>query len=315
MVLIKARDRVARTISSFPASLPLPGYPINRHEDFEPVFIVGSGRSGTTLVRRILVETGEIHIPPETYVLPEVISKFSMMRPLPWGWLVSMTLADFQFQPTHDSFGIDLAPLAVHLKSAPKGSRSLALILDAVYRYHAQVSGSHAARWGDKTPLNVYALDRIHATFPQARYIHVLRDGCDAVASMLRVGRYGSIDDAAERWSTSVAAARRFMRKHPDRCLEVRYEQLVREPEPGAKECCEFVGLPFQPSVITSTDIITKGGDITALPHHSEVLRPINEGRIGTGGRELDLQDRQRLQARIGDDLANLGYAPCTEGS
>ncbi|MEO7677469.1 MAG: sulfotransferase, partial [Verrucomicrobiota bacterium] len=160
-------------------------YPLHRGELHRPFFIVGSGRSGNTLLRRLLQASPEVHIPPETYVLGKVIRAFRKYRwILPWEQLINLTLAIFEFYPEFDKFEVSLRPLAQRLQDAPPGSRSLALMLDALYRFHGEQTGKTFSVWGDKTPNNSYALDRIVSVFPRAQFIHILRDGGDVVPSL-----------------------------------------------------------------------------------------------------------------------------------
>ncbi len=76
------------------------GYPLRGEERFRPFFIIGVGRSGNTLFRRILTAHSELHIPPETFVLGECIRKFKRYgRWLDWPDAVSLIMGLFAFHP------------------------------------------------------------------------------------------------------------------------------------------------------------------------------------------------------------------------
>ncbi|MFQ5494694.1 MAG: sulfotransferase, partial [Phycisphaerae bacterium] len=152
------------------------GYPLHRGEPIRPCFVVGAPRSGNTLVRRILTTNDQLHIPPETYVLAQVIRAFRRHRAQPWHHLVLLVLALFEFNPEFDRFGVSLRPLFKELRDAPRDARSLALILDRLYRYHGESVNRSCERWGDKTPLNIYCLPELRSVFPGAQFIHVVRD-------------------------------------------------------------------------------------------------------------------------------------------
>ncbi len=81
---------------------------------------------------------------------------------------------------------------AFNAPSYPR-ERSLAFIIDRLYRCHAELSGKSIAKWGDKTPANVYSMAEIIAVFPQAKFVHLVRNGLDVVPSMLLQG--GMADD------------------------------------------------------------------------------------------------------------------------
>jgi hypothetical protein len=115
--LQRIRDRIAfgRVL------LPL-GIPAQRSQDrYAPFFIVGSGRSGMTLLRRFLIAIDGVHIPPETYVLGPVIGQFWQLRSLRWQELVPILLSRFQFHPEFRAFGLEsLLPLVEQLKNTPR---------------------------------------------------------------------------------------------------------------------------------------------------------------------------------------------------
>ena len=58
------------------ARLPFLGYALHGEERHDPFFVIGVGRSGNTLFRRILTAHSELHIPPETFVLGDVLADF-----------------------------------------------------------------------------------------------------------------------------------------------------------------------------------------------------------------------------------------------
>lgn len=288
-----------------------PRYPLHCSESYLPFFIIGSGRCGSTLLRRILQASPELHIPPEIWVLGRAISLFRRNLGRPWPFLVRTVLAQFEFQPGFEVFGISLRPLANRLMDAPRERRSLALILDSFYRYHGEQSGQSFQCWGDKTPRNTHHMDRLIAVFPDARFIHALRDGVDVVYSVLvKDAGEVSLDYAARRWAARVSAARKFARRYPDSCHEVRYEALVNDPVATVERLCQFLGVRFDVSMIESLEHKRAMPDIDAYDHFENVFRPITATSVGKGRRELTEQQKSRLQGLIGPGLERLGYDP-----
>jgi protein-tyrosine sulfotransferase len=288
-------------------------YPYSGPLPHEPVFIVGSGRSGTTLLRRMLMEGGEIHFPPESYVLGPVIRRFAIRRYLPWRTIARRVLRDFQRHPEFVRFGIDPAVVLPSMILVPDRDRSLSVLLDVLYRFHSTTNGSGARRWGDKSPINTRYLDEIIRVFPSGRFVNMIRDGCDVVASYLAMGRYGSLEEAALRWRSSIEAVESFGRGHPHSVHPVRYEELVREPEQVLQRLCTELGLTFHPAMIEAASPAFAGGDVEALSHHQHALRSVETSRIGAGRARLARADRSALQGLIGPTLATLGYPPATE--
>lgn len=302
---------MADTVLRLPALLLGRGYPLHRNESIRPFFIVGSGRCGSTLLRRILQGSPQVHIPPETYVLRAVIDRFLRNRDRSWSDLVHLTLSRFEFHPNFDVFGISLRQLANRIIHSPSDQRTLAFILDSLYRHHGKALGEVFERWGDKTPLNVYCLGRILAVFPEAQFINVIRDGVDVVCSMLRKsGNQQDLAHAALRWKTSISAARKFALRHPGVCHQVRYEDLVKYPHRTTERVCEFLGITFHASMIESLNHGELLRDLSTYAHHANVSKPIVTDSIGKGRRELTREQRIELQRAIGRELAQLAYNP-----
>ncbi len=302
-------DTIGR-IRSLASGLIGGGYPLHREERVRPFFIVGSGRCGTTLLRRILQAGDQVHIPPEMYVFKEARDFFRRHRDRPWNFLVRNVLAMFEFHPEFDAFEISLRPLAAELAELPKESRSLASIFDRLYRYHGEQKGQVFERWADKTPLNAYFLEAILTVFPDAIVVHMLRDGVDVAYSRFEAGMNPDLLSAALRWQSATVAVSNFSEAHPGRCTEVRYEELVSDPGRVVEQLCSFLGLNFDPDMISSRDHVSAMGDVAKLSHHASVHEAINSESVGRGRRALsDLQKRE-LHEAIGSELHRLRYDP-----
>ena len=296
--------------------IPLLRYPLNGSERYRPFFVIGSGRSGSTLFRRILTAHSELHVPPENFELGTSIRKYEQFRgQMGWYDLVRFIMSLFEFHHEFYTFETTLRPLVNRFQDLPHNRRNLAYILDAFYRYHAERHGCSMVRWGDKTPLNTYeieTLELILKVFPDAQFIHLIRDGCDVVASSLRYGFFTDLTTAAQRWARVVENARRFTEAHPDRSLVVRYEDLVRHPEKTTRSICDFLGVDFEPPMLTSEGAAESLGDVPVLSEHKEVSAPINTANIGSGRLDFSQEDREELESIIGRELELFGYPPCT---
>lgn len=285
-------------------------WPLRCHEDVAPFFIVGAGRSGTTLLRRMLVASGQVHIPPETYVLSQVIEHYRRNAYLDWPTLVNQCMALFELHPEFHTFQITLRPLLPALHALPEDERRLARILDMFYRFHARQTGVDCERWGDKTPINTFALDDIYAVFPKARFIHLLRDGVDVVSSFMDTGLMPRLEDAASHWKASIRAVNRFALKHPKQCLELRYECLISNTVEEIKNICEFLNLDYKETMIESLEHTQSMGDMQNYAHYKHANEGVTPKHIGKGRKSLSQEERLALQVALGSLLRELGYAP-----
>ncbi|MFC1739682.1 sulfotransferase [Planctomycetota bacterium] len=289
--------------------LPFSGCPIHRKENYNPFFIVGSGRSGNTLLRRILHSHSRLFIPPEVQILSKVVDLFIRYRTMKWSNLVPLIYSKFQFYRNFYTFDIEsLNPLVDKVLRCDKSKRSLAYIINSFYQYYAEVHHLSNNRWGDKTPINTFCMLKLYMVFPDARFIHIIRDGCDVVDSYVKAGIYSDYKSAALRWKRSIKVAQKFGRKFAESYTEVRYEDLVRKPERVVKELCVFLGIEFEPQMITSEDTAYTLGDVAQMKHLENVKKPITTKNIGKGRRNLSEDAKNILEKIIGQELRNLGY-------
>jgi len=273
------------------------GVALHRREGYAPFFIIGSGRSGNTLLRRILNNHSELFIPPETYVLGRSIRQALHYPQMSWPDLAELVYGNFQFHQEFETFGMrSLEELYRTALSTPKGERSVAYLLNAFYDRYREEHGISSGRWGDKTPQNTFALNELCAVFPDAKFIHIVRNPYDAAASYVKAGLYADYAEAAWRWRKSVENAVRFAERYPHACMEVAYSELVSDPEVVTKRICDFLEMTFEPSMLQTAEGVSLG-DVEMHAHHARVMEPIDTKRIGAGMKSLSSEERGRICA------------------
>lgn len=265
------------------------GRPVHLNEDISPFFIVGSGRSGNTLLRRILNNHDDLYIPPETYVLGKSIRQYLLKPYVSWGRIVKIVYNNFTNHAEFYSFGMDnVDSLINRMTLIPKEQQSLACLIDGFYREYASVHNIKSERWGDKTPLNTIFMQELKTVFPKALFVNIVRDPFDVVASYLKAGLYRNERDAVMRWVESIVAARIFQKIYPFGYYEVLYEDLVRKPEKVVRNVCEFLNVDFQLQMLTVGKNVVKMGDVSVLKHHENVKKNITTNSIGKWKRSLN---------------------------
>lgn len=273
----------------------------------QPFFIVGSGRSGNTLVRAVLHGHSRLAIPPESYVLGRVAWLGRLFRDDPWELQVDRLLGAFDTPEIGATWHLDLTRVRERLLAAPQDRRGVDAVVDAVYRSWVEDHAPGANSWGDKTPLNALYLPWLDELFPGARYIHVLRDGRDVALSYVRAGLYATVEAAARRWRESVEHVRRFSTEAAgERLVEVRYEELVIDPERHVEGLCRFLDVEPESGMM---DFWRQGrglGD-TELPHHANVGGPVTSEYVGQW-KDLSATELRRLESALGRTLRRAGY-------
>jgi hypothetical protein len=199
----------------------------------------------------------------------------------------------------------------------------------AFYRLYAARFGK--PRWGDKTPTYSASLDRIRRVLPEARFIHLIRDGRDVALSLAPLwfapGR--DPETLARAWRTQIEAARRLGANRVD-YLEVRYEALVEHPRRELARVCAFLDLPYDERMErwheTARERLAEHRsrfrpDGSLLISHEErvynqrfTMRPPALERVFRWRREMDGDTLARFERVAGDLLETLGYARATAG-
>ena len=275
-----------------------------------PFFIIGAARSGNTLLRALLVGHSEVSIPPESYVLGGIIRQWDRHNFRDWNELVDSVIGEFESHPEFSTWEIDLEPARQALNALDPSDRSLARILDAVYRHYSAVKFPGFRIWGDKTPLNTERIFLIDRVFPAARYVHMLRDGRDAVSSAVKAGMFGgSVEGACRSWQLRTRNARALGRRiGAGRYLELRYEDLVAEPRDAVVRVCGFLEVDFEEQMMAHDRAFGNMGDTQALDHHAQVGQAVTTESVGKWRDRLTVDQVRTVERFLHKDLSRLGY-------
>lgn len=247
-----------------------------------PVFLVGCPRSGTTLLRLMLDAHPHIACGPETHFLLEM-----------------QAIVERHWRRVR-LFGFDRAYWLT----------KIAGFFDGFQMQYAQTKGK--ARWADKTPRYTPHIAYLNDLFPDSQFVHLIRDGRDVVASHLQRWGYRSAMLCASRtWREHVSVAREFGRTLPaTRYLELRYEDLVRNPEPVLRELVAFLGEPWSDQVLryeeAEHDFADEQGHLRTA---RQTTAAVVSSRVGKGRKTLDPLLRAVLWRRSGGLMRELGYS------
>ncbi len=271
------------------------------------LFIVGSGRSGNTLLRRLLMEYMDIYIPPESYVLSSEVITHLNTKSLNWNDKVDLTLAKIEYYPEFSTFEIDsLRSFAIHAKKFEKSKRNIGALIYELYKWIAQEKGYKVVWVGDKTPYNTLNLGLIKKLFPKASYIYIQRDGVDVCKSYIKTKTYNDINDAADRWNNSIIAWYNFRKLLPtSNYIEIKYEDLVKTPNIIINSIIEKFKITKN---VERKDVVSDMGDVIIRNHHNNVTNPPSISSIGKGRQKLTSDERKILQKKINKYLVELGY-------
>ena len=290
--------------------------------DREPApFIVGFGHSGSTLLRLMLDAHPDLAIPPETNFLPDLIKGWSdgdgpdevvefLMGRRRWG--------DYQLEPEE-----------LRERLAARAPLDPASAARCFYELYAEHQGK--PRWGDKSPRYAISMPLLKRTLPEARFVHLIRDGRDVALSALknRPPTPQRIEQTARRWRRRLGRARDGA-KRTGGYIEVRYEDLITDTQAQLRRICELAELPWDPSMLSyhehsaerlqemaaalpPQDPERKGGDPERrrerrLRRHALATRPPDPDRLAVWKRKMDPDSLRAFEAIAGDTLSDFGY-------
>jgi hypothetical protein len=184
-------------------------------------------------------------------------------------------------------------------------------IVDGLLRTWAAKLGK--ARWGEKTPQHTLCWRTILAGFPQAQVIHLVRDGRD-VALSYKKAFFGPkhVYPLAGRWElylASAEAARLFLGESG--YLQLRYEDLLANPEQELRRVCEFLGEAFDPDMLAYYK--TPKTFPSEKRNARNLAQPVMSTNIEKWRTEMTLRELRVFEALAGDTLGRYGYARALE--
>jgi hypothetical protein len=262
----------------------------------KPIFIVGSPRSGTTLMCKVLDRHPALAICGETHFHQLVYRRRKafgdLANPAKRRYLIEQYLESRPIKKLRMN-----TPALVEKLS--REAVSYQAMFTSMLRYYAESQGK--PRMGEKTPRHALFLPALCEWFPDAIILHMVRDPRAAVASLQREPwASDSVVLNARRWVTMNTAARLF-RDQPG-YLEVRYENLVTDPEGELKKICHWIGEEYSPSVLTPEADRPAGGE-QALSR-----RAITPARQELWRKELTPAQIAQIEWVAGENVELFGY-------
>lgn len=272
-------------------------------------FIVGRGRSGTTLLRAMFDAHPSMCVPGESHFVVQ-FARHRTSYETPNGFDADRFTRELFKHWAFRRWGLPLGAVEDAFRAAPPIDFPAAI--RTLYGSYASFRGK--VRYGDKTPSYVVHVGLLAATFPEAVFVHLIRDGRDVALSYLATDfGVSTLGQAAIHWDRSVRAGRAAgSALGPARYREVRYEDLVREPERVLAELCTFVGLPFDERMLRYFERVSGlVPTISHSEHHRNLYRPPTVG-LRDWRHHLSADDVGVFESLAGDLLDELGYERAT---
>ncbi len=273
-----------------------------------PIFILGTERTGTTLLMAALGCHPRIGIPEVGWLFPRIY---------PWRHTYGDLNRDRNFRTMVDEmlFGLNDPLWGMRMNPTTAADEIIALCEErsfaGVYAamHHRFLQEVGKPRWGHKTPSNLFFVPQILDCFPNAQFVFITRDGRDtAVTSMRSAFGAGNIFGAAHAWDLSNSFVKPFRSSYPPSVwLDVGYEELCGDPESVLKAICEFLGEDYSPQMLTfhATRIGIQRGK---QRDHAPLGEPISDKYVGIYKRFLSVYEQEVYATIAGKTHLEAGY-------
>lgn len=239
----------------------------------QPIFLVGAERSGTTVLRLMLDHHSQLSWCNEFEYAVDQVTDDGDCPKLDeyYEWLETHRI----FQAT--DFVVDRSlsyPQLINSFLCQKRDREGKLLVGATVHRH---------------------FDRILSIWPDARFIHIVRDGRDVARSCIGMGWAGNVWTGLERWLEAEHLWDRLCQTiAPDRQIEVTYENLITDPEKSLKQLCDFIGIVYESAMLNYSQATTYD-----FPDPSF---------IGQWKRKLSEREIRLVESRGAQKLVERGY-------
>lgn len=275
--------------------------------DDRPILIVGAARSGTTLLQYMLRSHPDVSLPTSEshFFIPfyerqkefDDLSKLDNIQ-----HLLDEIYSSHRYFFDENMHGIKFNAVQLAEEIHQQQLINIPDIISFIFQKNATAEGK--LRWGDKTPYYVLHLETLLQMFPNAQVVHLIRDGRDCALSMIERRWDLSIFNyyhAAYTWNKYVMAGKAFGKKHPDHYFEIRYEDILDQPETSIKNLCAFLDIDFNESVINFGK--SDGSGKTPL-----LQKPLQKNNQAKWKDKLSRRQRLTFEALASETLRGCDY-------
>lgn len=255
----------------------------------QPIFVVGTMRSGSTLLRLILDSHENIAMGEET----GFAGALAATKAIP-NWRYGTEW--------YARLGWTEDELDERLRDFYAG----------MFERHALGQGKK--RWGDKTPFHSWHMGDLARVFPDAVFLAIVRHPGAVVSSLRKRFHYG-VAEAASYWeSTNLEVLRRGAELGDSRFAAVRYEDIVTSPEGTLRELMAWLGEPWSDDLLRHHQVQAAKGAPRLVDGSTSTRAPIDADRANSWRAHLTAQEQKEVRIRTSTVAGFLGYDPADAG-
>ena len=268
--------------------------------EIRPIFVVGCGRSGTTLLAVLLDRHSQIAMTPETHFYDRFFRRYGYDQTLDTH---EKLIAALDREPRFHDMKLDTAQVLERFRLYPCDCKHLFLALLEEYGHK-----HNKPRVGEKTPDHLEFIPKIVEWFPSARIICIMRDGRDVAQSFMQVHwtrKHKRLQGMVWRWCAKTCLE--YLKRFPDHMIYVRLEDLLREPSSVMSRIADFVGVTFE-----ATQLQAQTHTSVVLEHETQWMgkarQELDPSRIAAWTRKTSPQEKWMMNSMMGVYLRHFNY-------
>lgn len=222
-----------------------------------------------------------------------------------WRDLMQVIIGELWDKRKH-TWEFDLQAMIRKIIDLKADYRSLETVIDLLFR-----EVTDKPRWGDSTPLNTVYFKELYHLYPRAKFIFLIRDGRDVVASYKSVGadafgELAQVDESTSRWLLNAEALNWYKKR--TQVLEVKYETLMEDPEGQLGRICQFLEVDPMPATWADYTEHVPQSEFYQPAHHDAVrLAPFTDS-IGRWKTILSEEEVKYCHGKMNHQLKKYGY-------
>jgi hypothetical protein len=259
-------------------------------QDIVPVFIGGCDRSGTTFLASMIGNSDSAIVTPESQFKVDFLNCKSNKFYSSVMWRLKV-------------WSIPSERLNEIFKDSADGK---ALMLALILEYARIFKNNKPRFWIDHTPTNFQNFKMLSQQYPNAKFIHIIRDG-RAVASSVMPLAWGpsNANDAAMWWLTKISFGLAAQLSAPEKVITVKYEDILENPETELERVCNFIGIPYNNNMLLGRGFTVP--KYTKNQHYSVGQLP-DKSKVDIWKSNLCKRDVEIFEYHSSGMLDTLGY-------
>jgi hypothetical protein len=289
----------------------------------KPIFIVGCPRSGTTILAKILNNHSKIASATEVHYFNHLCK----LKKYDWNNIDDKFLKTFYNETRIEDFcsllkisfeefknQFNSTEIEASLTKINQNQRRLfdTLMLLLLKKNNKQLCC-------EKTPQHLLSVEKILLLYPDAKIVHLIRDGRDTVNSLIKMPwRPEGLLNNSRFWKQYAKIGLELNDKYSkakNNFITIKYEDLLRTPDSTIRILCEFVQINFEESMLsknTSTSTVDESNIFSSWESSwkHKAMEELDSTRVGAWHKELSSQDQTLINWHLKKELLALGYKP-----